>query len=107
MEEKEVQKLVKVLEDMYKYYHGWHFEYVYPGYFAYHQMGGDLSVYFTPDWNHEGKVSIQVHNSEGEWISGEEVSYVAPEQNGTSNGKVGAYKLFRIVKPFLDANMNF
>lgn len=106
MEEKEVLKVVKVLEDMYKYYHGWHFDYVYPGYFAYHQMGGDLSVYFTPDFNEDGKVSIQIHNSEGEVISSEEVPYVVPEQNGDPNAKAGAYTLFRIVKPFLDANMN-
>jgi len=107
MDEKAVQKLVKAFEDMYKYYHGWHYAYEYPGYFAYYQMGGDLSVYFTPDWNKKGSVSIQVNNAEGEQIQGAEVPYVAPESNGAALPLENAYALFRIVKPFLDANMNF
>lgn len=107
MDKKNVDKLVKAFEDMYKYYHGWHFGYEYPGYFAYHQMGGDLSVFFTPDWNQKGKVSVQIQNAEGEEVlGGAEVPYQAPARNGVPYETAEAYTLFRIVKPYLDKYMS-
>lgn len=104
---KEINELVEVFEQMYKYYHGWHFAYEYPEFFVYHQMGGDLSVFFTPDWNKRGKVSIQIQDSEGKTIHSEEVPYSHPTRNGAPIELVEAYALFRIVRPYLDANKDW
>ena len=104
---KDTEKLVQAFEEMYKYYHGWHFAYEHPGFFVYHQMGGDLSVFFTPDWNQRGRVSVQIHNIHGEVISSEEVPYSPPERNGIPYEKAEAYTLFRLVRPYLEANKDW
>jgi hypothetical protein len=104
---KEVEELVQVFEQMYKYYHGWHFAYEHPGFFVYHQMGGDLSVFFTPDWNERGKVSIQIQDNQGEVIRSEEAPYSPPARNGVPYEMAEAYTLFRIVRPYLDANKDW
>lgn len=95
MTKKESEVLIQAFEDMYKYYHGWHFGYEYPRDLFYHQMGGDLSVAFTPDFNEPGEVSIQVRNNSGQTLEEKAVLYRPP---------IDAYDLFRIVRPFLDAN---
>ena len=100
--QKEIDKLVQAFEEMYKYYKGWVFAYEHPGFFIYHQMGGDLSISFTPDWNEDGQVPIQVNNINGEAEQLAEVPYEAPERNGISYGKAEAYTLFRIVRPYLE-----
>lgn len=105
--EKETQKLVRVFEEMYKYYKGWHFAYEYPEFFVYHQMGGDLSIFFTPDWNERGKVSIQIHNSEGQVIGSQEEPYSHPARNGAPYEQVEAYSLFKIVRPYLEMHNNW
>lgn len=94
--------LVKAFEEMYKYYKGWVFAYEYPGFFAYHQMGGNLSVLFTPDWNQRGKIPIQINNEDGEGIQVDEVPYEAPARNGIPYEKAEAWAVFRIVRPYLE-----
>lgn len=93
--EKAIQKLVQTFEEMYKYYHGWHFAYEHEGAFVYHQMGGDLSVFFTPDFDEPGKVAIQITDINGKTVEADEISYSPP---------IDAYSLFKIVRPFLDAH---
>lgn len=102
----DIQELVLVFQSMYKYYHGWVFDYEYPGFFVYYQMGGDISVYFTPDFNHRGKVSIQIKGSDGDTLQAEEVPYHAPTHNGVPYEQAEAFELFRIVKRFLDAQID-
>jgi hypothetical protein len=104
---KENEDLLKVFQETYKYYRGWAFEYVYPGYFAYHQMGGELSVYFTPDWNKLGHAAIQISNLQGEVFLSKDVSYNPPERNGKPYEKVLAWVLFRTVRPFLEEHMDW
>jgi hypothetical protein len=93
-------KLVKGFEEAFKYYRGWIFGYEYPGFFAYHQMGGDLTVYFTPDWNTAGKVAIQVSNDEtGVVVESREVKY---------RGEIESYLLFKlVVRPILEQYMSW
>lgn len=103
---KDIQELVVAFESMYKYYKGWVFAYEHPGYFVYHQMGGDLSVAFTPDFNERGKVSIQVIGSDGDTLDSKEIPYEAPARNGVPYEQAEAYVLFRIVRPVLDAQID-
>lgn len=69
----------------------WMFEWDYPGNFAYIHTSGKRKVYFTPDWELEGYVSIQVLDAEGEPLHSDEVPFTSmrPED------------LFAIVKPYL------
>lgn len=99
---KDIQELVVVFESMYKYYKGWVFAYEHPGFFVYHQMGGDLSVSFTPDWNERGKVPIQINNIDGQAEQVDEVPYEHPEHNGVPYEQIEAYSLFKIVRPHLE-----
>lgn len=100
--QRDIDDTVKVFENAYKYYKGWLFEYQYPGFFVYHQMGGDLSVYFTPDWNEKGRVDIQVTSVDGENIEVHNLPYEHPARNGVPYVQAEAYHLFRIVKPWLE-----
>lgn len=93
--------LVKMFEDMYKYYKGWVFAYEYPGFFAYHQMGGELSVFFTPDWNEKGKVPIQINRGDDS-LQVDEVTYEPPQRNGEPYEGAEAFHLFKIVRPYLE-----
>lgn len=106
MKDKDVINLTKAFDDMYKYYKGWVFAYEHPGVFVYHQMGGPISIFFTPDFNHRGKVSIQTHNDSGEVLQAEEVPYSAPIKNGIPYSMAEAYVLFGIVRPYLEQNMD-
>jgi hypothetical protein len=99
---KDIQELVVVFESMYKYYKGWVFSYEHPGVFVYFQMGGDLGVYFTPDFDKNGVVPIQVTNNDGETLKVEDVSYEHPEHNGVPYEQIEAYSLFKIVRPHLE-----
>ena len=90
--DKDVDKLVQMFEEKYKEYNNWTFDYEYPGYFVYRHGDGDLSVYFTPEWNEKGKVSIQI-NKDDEMVYAEEIPYSSP---------IDATKVFQIVRPYLD-----
>lgn len=92
MIDKEFRQLVQDFGGKLRDYNGWVFDYEYPGYLVYHQGGGDLDVYFTPDWDEKGSVSIQI-NKDGDEVYSEGISYVAPLKPSA---------LFRIVRPYLD-----
>jgi hypothetical protein len=104
---KEVEELVQVFEQMYKYYHGWHFAYEHPGFFVYPPDGRGPQRLLHPDWNERGKVSIQIQDNQGEVIRSEEVPYSPPARNGVPYEMAEAYTLFRIVRPYLDANKDW
>jgi hypothetical protein len=91
----DVAELAATFERAYQYYNGWGFAYEYPGVFTYYQLGGDLTLYFTPDWGDKGKVGVQVQTVEGDDFDAE---------GGDHDFKTdrSAPALFRIVKPYLD-----
>lgn len=93
--ESELSKLVEVFKRAYQYYRGWGFSFEHPGIFTYYQLGGDLTVCFTPDWNDEGLVDVQVQTSEGDCLDNQ-----GGEHTFTTNRTAPA--LFKIVKPYLD-----
>lgn len=90
----EERNLRETFERAYKYYNGWGFDYMHPGFFSYYQLGGDLRVFFTPDFNEEDAVGVQVQTDDGD----------ALDEGGVHRFKIdrSAPALFRIVKPYLD-----
>lgn len=90
-EEKRLLAELKALPD----YQGWTFVYVYPGYFSY--LRGDTSVYFTPDWEGDATLPIQVQDNDGNVL--DEYSKSLPLPHGGRTGR----KLFHMVRPTLDA----
>jgi len=89
-EEKRLLAELKELPD----YQGWTFVYVYPGYFSY--LRGSDSVFFTPDWEGDATLPIQVQDNDGNVY--EEYSTVLPLPHGNRTGR----KLFNLVRPTLD-----
>lgn len=97
----DLDRLAKVLEEQYKYYHGWHFlrdrDTI-----LYSQMGGHLDVYCTPDWEGDGIVAIQVVSRDtGEVLEALDIPYREGELRIVPIS-VNAWDFFRIVRTFLD-----
>ena len=93
MTDEEVHQLVSGMQRDHGKYHGWDFDYEYPGYFVYYKE--NFAVYFTPDWSEKGAVAIQVNVNDDpdDRFPGVDI----PFEPRTSN------RLFQIVKPVLDA----
>lgn len=91
----EERALVKVFESQYETYNGWGFAFEHPGYFSYYQKTGDLTVLFTPDFNEQDVVDVQVASSDGDHFDG--IGEGHPFKADRS-----AAALFNIVKPYLD-----
>jgi hypothetical protein len=68
----------------------WEFDYMYPGFFSY--TNGRTRVFFTPDFDEKGDISIQVTTEDGEYLRGDNVRYEDP---------LTPTMLFRIVEPWL------
>lgn len=90
-EEKRLIAELRALPD----YRGWTFVYVYPEYFSYSR--GPYSVFFTPDWDGDAILPIQVQDDEGHVY--EQHSKTLPLPHAGRTGK----KLFDLVRPTLDA----
>lgn len=75
----------------YARYNGWSFSFEYPGFFVYVHDNGKR-VYFTPNWDRTGVVSIQIHDARSEDPTG------YAEAPFTS---MRAEELFDIVRPYL------
>jgi hypothetical protein len=73
----------------------WEFEYVFPGYFAYHLYHRKMTVFFTPDNSDEDVIDIQVDHKDQTVENGE-----VPFVNRTSEN------LFQAVKPWLEKYAN-
>jgi predicted RNA-binding Zn-ribbon protein involved in translation (DUF1610 family) len=93
---RELRGIANVLENAYQYYMGWGFEFEHHGAFCYYQLGGDLRVYFTPDFNGPGTVEVQVCDHTGESLLGDD------SDNFDFKADRIAPVLFKIVKPYLD-----
>lgn len=85
--------LLTEFETKYPAYNGFKFDYQYPGYYAYSNSDHSKTVYFTPDFNNEGIVDVQVSGATGDVLDTQDVPYQTP---------LTADQLFAIVKPFLD-----
>lgn len=78
-------------------YEGWQFSYEYPGYFCYGHPNLPYRVAFTPDWESDEELPIQVTDEAGHFY--EEHSPVLPLPR---EGRTGE-KLLALVQPTLNA----
>jgi hypothetical protein len=99
MEKKVFEELVEMFQNEYKYYKGWSFAFEHPGVFTYHQMGGPLSIAFTPEFDKAGVVPIQVMHEDGSEIESGSIRYMHPEN---VEQDIGAWRLFKLVRPYLE-----
>lgn len=81
----------------YREYRGWVFSYEYPGLFHYSHPDSCFSVFFTPDWDEDETLPIQVQDDAGNFY--EEHSAVLPLP---LKGRT-AQKIFDLVRSTLDA----
>jgi hypothetical protein len=91
----ETERLVAEMEALPEY-RGWRFTYEYPGYFCYSHPDNSYSVFFTPDWEGDETLPIQVQVDDGRDC--EEHSERLPLSR---EGRTGE-KLFDLVRPTLD-----
>lgn len=96
MTDEETDRLVAEMEGL-PPYRGWEFTYEYPGFFCYSHPDNDLSVFFTPDWDGDETLPIQVQTDDGRDCS-DKLGAVLPLPR---EGRSGA-KLFELVQPTLD-----
>ena len=90
----DVPQLARELEAKHeKVKKGWVFEFIYPGYPAYHSPGGTSTLLFMPDWEREGVISLQLSDMEGDWLWSLGVPYQAP---------LTAEKLLAAIDPYLE-----
>lgn len=94
----EVRALGAIFQRGYQYYNGWGFELSHNGVFSYYQMGGDFSVYFTPDFNDRGVVDVHLATADGDFRE----EFAAFGGSHDFKDDRTAPSLFRIVKPYLD-----
>jgi len=99
---KQTEDLIKMYERHYKYYKGWVFSYEHPGIFMYHQMGGQMSVAFTPEYDVEDNtISLQVDDGDGRVIFSDTVPF-EPVRHDVIGTKVDPWFLFTQVRPLLE-----
>jgi hypothetical protein len=91
----EVERLMNELRDLGPY-DGWSFTYEFPGYFCYSRQNLPFSVRFTPDWQADGTLPIEVHDDEGGYCEEHSTTLPLPREGRT--GK----QLFNLVRPTLD-----
>jgi hypothetical protein len=89
----EIEQLLAEMEALPSYC-GWQFTYEYPGFFCYSHPSSPASVCFTPDWDRDGEVQIEVQTLDGRFLGGALIPW--PHEGRT------AQKLFDLVKPYLD-----
>lgn len=94
-DETEIARLVAEMEQL-PTYRGWRFTYEYPGYFCYGHPDLPYRVAFTPDWEGDQELPIQVTDDEGHFY--EEHSPVLPLPR---EGRTGE-KILDLVRPTLD-----
>jgi hypothetical protein len=80
-------------------YRGWQFSYEYPGYFCYSHSDNDYSVWFTPDWEEDEMLPIQVQVGDGRDCPEHSGSHPLPREGRTGR------QIFALVKPTLDKLM--
>lgn len=77
-------------------YEGWEFEYMYPGFFRYYHPAVPYNVFFTPDWETDEALPIEVQTLDGDYVEEHSSCLPLPRE-----GRTGA-KLAAMVRPTLD-----
>lgn len=95
-EPKHAETLVAEMEAL-PAYRGWGFTYEYPGYFCYSHDDLLFSVFFTPDWDGDETLGIQVQDSDGRCYDEHSSAPAALPHEGRTGQKI-----FELVKPTLD-----
>lgn len=95
MTEVETARLVAEMEDL-PDYRGWHFSYAYPGYFCYGHPDNDFWIFFTPDWEGDETLPIEVQDNDGNYYEECGDRLPLPRDGRT------AQKIFEMVRPTLD-----
>lgn len=96
MKDPDTDRLVDEMEAL-PDYEGWQFSYDYPGYFCYGHPDLPYRVAFTPDWQGDEELPIEVTDfCDGMYY--EEYSEVLPLPR---EGRTGQ-KIFEMVRPTLD-----
>ena len=95
MTTEETDRLVAELEALPEY-RGWLFTYEYPGFFCLSHDAVPYVVFFTPDWEGDGNLPIEVQTPDGD-VSDEHNSCMPlPHEERT------AEKILALVQPTLD-----
>jgi len=77
-------------------YRGWRFTYEYPGYFCYSHPDDSRSVFFTPDWEADGTMPIDIQDDNGRGYAEHCDCLPLPHEGRTGQ------KIFDLVRPTLD-----
>jgi len=88
----QILALSKAIYERFPHIDGWTFEYMYPGYFTYGHE--NVLVFFTPDFDVDGEISIQIQDNDGGCLA-----------DGTSipYAELTAESLVDLVRPYLRA----
>jgi len=95
MTDEETDRLVSEMEAL-PDYRGWAYSYEYPGYFCYSHDDLPYSVFFTPDWEGEESMPIEVQDIDGA-VHEEHCDLIALPYNDRTGQKI-----FDLVRPTLD-----
>jgi len=91
----EAVRLVSEMEEL-PPYRGWAFTYEYPGYFCYSHPDNSYSVFFTPDWEGDATLPIQVQFEDGRDCEEHSDRLSLPHEGRTGQ------RIFDLVRPTLD-----
>jgi hypothetical protein len=97
MTDEETKRLVSELEKL-PGYEGWRFSYEYPGFFCYQHLDRPFTVCFTPDWNRDGELPIEVQDHDGHFLA----EYSATLPLAADRSERTGQHLFYLVRPTLD-----
>ena len=95
MKDSETDRLVTELEALGPY-NGWQFSYEYPGYYCYSCPGLPFNVFFTPDWQADGELPIEVQDDDGRHCEEHSTTLPLPREGRTGQ------QLLDLVRPTLD-----
>ena len=76
-------------------YEGWTFSYEYPGFFCYSRADLPFSVFFTPDWEGDEEMPIEVQDDIGSTLAEYSTRLPLPAEGRTGQ------KIFDLVRPTL------
>ena len=91
----ETARLVAEMEAL-PAYRGWGFTYEYPGYFCYSHPDNRYSVFFTPDWEGDETLPIEVQVNDGRTCEEHSDRLRLPREGRTGE------TIFALVRPALD-----
>ena len=95
IQDPDTDRLIAELDDLGPY-DGWRFSYEYPGYFCYSHPNLPFNVFFTPDWEDDGKLPIEIQDDDGGHCEEHSSVWLLPH-----DGRTGQ-QIFDLVRPTLD-----